>query len=877
MRRRADLLPLLILFSLLLLVLRQLAFTDWILGRGDTFVYFYPYWAVRDAFLQSGQLPLWTPNLFTGAPLLANPQLGTLYPPNWLTIGLSAPDAIRVSILLHVGWALVGAYIMARRMVGLSHWGALVTAALFGLGGTIGGHIEQINQLQGLAWLPWLMWLLHESLQAGQMTRYTLLLSMALALQVLSGHTQTVFISGVGMGVYLIAGGYWRGLVVLMAAGSLALFLTAPQLIPTLELIGQSGRSGGLDSNAALSFSLSPFIIGRGLLPSYDAKVFTEYIAYVGISGLLLATVGILSPNKQRRLWLIMTLVGLLLAVGAYNPLNWLIVQLPGFNLFRVPARWLTLYTLGIAVLAGLGLEALRTQNRIQWWWLIIGIGGIGVLAATTLFAECEQLYINGNTVPTLITWLGWGIALLLAGVLMRLPKPYRQWIIPLTLIELVAASWVMPYNDLVPPDVWHAQRLTMSHMLAVTQPDDNGLMDELPPPRLLSISSLFFDPGDKNALSARYQALGMSPLQERYSFVAAKLKETFSPNLPLAWDIATVDGFGGGLLPTAHYNTLMTLAYPQDITPNDGRLRENLAAEACRGACVPSDAMLTWLDVGYLITDKVYDVWLNGLSWDTNLTASTFHTSAPFMADTLTLLYQCADDTPDCIASEFHADDITLQAPIFAARQTFAPRPITSADVTDFNPTDGFQALGMTASDSRTNTFAFMTANDWARSLSSDVKLYTRTAPRQRAMIYGADDVTVVTDDSAALDALRDGATVTLHTDTPPTLDALTEYDVTFTHYSATRIELTTQSDGDGLLVLYDAVYPGWRASVNDNDMSVLRANVNFRAIPLSAGENHVIFEYRPWWLPTVLILGGLAWLITATTFLIINWRKSA
>ncbi|MEL6269985.1 MAG: hypothetical protein AAFR22_09235 [Chloroflexota bacterium] len=145
--RLRSLLPMLILLVLALVVFRELAFTDRILGRGDTFTYFYPYWTVRDNFFRAGELPLWTPDIFMGAPLLANPQIGALYPPNWLTIGLDAPNAVRVSILLHVAWATLGAYMLARRAVSLNVPGALVTAAVFGVGGYVGAHVQLIDLL----------------------------------------------------------------------------------------------------------------------------------------------------------------------------------------------------------------------------------------------------------------------------------------------------------------------------------------------------------------------------------------------------------------------------------------------------------------------------------------------------------------------------------------------------------------------------------------------------------------------------------------------------------------------------------------------------------------------------------------------------------
>src|SRR5690606_9747344 len=118
---------------------------------------------------------------------------------------------------------------------------------------------------------------------------FTPLLGAALALQLLAGHTQTVFITGVGLGVFGLASGRRRFIPVLLAAVAVAVVLALPQLIPTLELTGSSNRSGGFSQNQATAFSFSPFAVGRGLLPSYDRSLFGEYVAYVGVVGLGLA------------------------------------------------------------------------------------------------------------------------------------------------------------------------------------------------------------------------------------------------------------------------------------------------------------------------------------------------------------------------------------------------------------------------------------------------------------------------------------------------------------------------------------------------------------------------------------------------------------
>ena len=58
----------------------------------------------------------------------------------------------------------------------------------------------------------------------------------------------------------------------------------------------------------------------------------------------------------SRRSMAVLALLGLFLALGGYNPVYSVLVKLaPGFNLFRVPARWLVVYALGAAMLAGIG------------------------------------------------------------------------------------------------------------------------------------------------------------------------------------------------------------------------------------------------------------------------------------------------------------------------------------------------------------------------------------------------------------------------------------------------------------------------------------------------------------------------------------------
>lgn len=60
-------------------------------------------------------------------------------------------------------------------------------------------------------------------------------------------------------------------------------------------------------------------------------------------------------------------------------------------------------------------------------------------------------------------------------------------------------------------------------------------------------------------------------------------------------------------------------------------------------------------------------------------------------------------------------------------------------------------------------------------------------------------------------------------------------------------RVEINVDSERDALLVLTDSHYPGWRATVNNEDTTIHKVNGVFRAVRINAGNNRVVMEYRP------------------------------
>jgi hypothetical protein len=871
---------LLALAGLVLLTFWKLALTNRVLGGVDVFSYFYPYRDYVSHVLRAGRLPLWNPYLFMGAPLLANSQAAVLYPLHWPLVGLAAPRQVGWSIVLHLWLAGAGTYIFSRRAIRLGPAAAFLAATALVLGGYLGAQVEHVNQLNTTAWLPWLLLCVEESTAAaGPRRRGGALLAGAavVGLILLAGHTQSAYIVLVGTGVYALlrslpnlrqrhwAQALWgpAGLL-LMALGGAC--LAAAQLLPTLELSRLSVRSGGLPYNEAASFSLNPTLLFKAFLPPLLwPPPFSEYVAYVGLIGLALAGLGAWAVARWRRPGLEMlglALLGVFLALGAYNPAYYLLYKLvPGFDLFRAPARWLLLYAFGAALLAGAGLEALpHTLARML----------------------CRGTELGSQRTRALRL----GAILLLA-------------------LELFLVGRQLAHNQATAPAAYDSMRTATAHLLA----DQSGA-----PFRFLSMSDIEYDPGDLADLQAMYQPCLSE--QEIYDLVVAtKRKEVLAYNLPLTYRLASVDGYDGGLLPVARYVTLERLFLREDDIWADGRLRQQLRQ-------VPPARLLSLLNVKYVITDKTQDVWIDGVFYDLEHTVPlgqitledlpAFETTHLGIVSYLTGTAQMAegqplaDGTPVAeitvtgaggirISTELRAGEHTAEGRYEAGQtdhrqarvghiwrddpqgsdyiavldlgQRLEPQVLT---IRSLLPGQVVQLRGLTLIDEATGTSRYLSIHPAYKLVhSGDVKIYENLEVLPRA--FGVYEGVAAADDEEVLALLRDPATdpayqvilndASLPEATTPTPDHRPA--VRILGYEAEEVRLEADFGAPGYLVLTDAYYPGWEAEVDGQKAPILRADLYFRAVALDSGRHQVTFRYRPASVCLGLTISGSAALV--------------
>jgi hypothetical protein len=76
------------------------------------------------------------------------------------------------------------------------------------------------------------------------------------------------------------------------------------------------------------------------------------------------------------------------------------------------------------------------------------------------------------------------------------------------------------------------------------------------------------------------------------------------------------------------------------------------------------------------------------------------------------------------------------------------------------------------------------------------------------------------------------------------------------------------------GFLLLLDTYFPGWLATVNGQKTSILRADYNFRAVQLPAGNSTVRFVYQPWSFRLGIVLCAISLSVLAAAWF---WPRKA
>jgi hypothetical protein len=151
----------------------------------------------------------------------------------------------------------------------------------------------------------------------------------------------------------------------------------------------------------------------------------------------------------------------------------------------------------------------------------------------------------------------------------------------------------------------------------------------------------------------------------------------------------------------------------------------------------------------------------------------------------------------------------------------------------------------------------------------SIDDRLYRNAGALPRAYVATswrtADDETEgirMTVGSSSVD-LRTAPVVEQASASPPPAGRAAAGTAQFTVDGDNRVLLDVQTATPGRLVLLDAVYPGWKATVNGEDVTIAPTNGAFRSVRVPAGRSVVEFRYRPISVYAGAAISGAAWLV--------------
>ncbi len=354
---------------------------------GDSLVYAYPLRLAAWEMIRQGTLPLWTPNILSGYPLLAMAPLGLGYPLTWGYLFL--PGHVAEQVYLLAPFLLTPAFIYAfLRTAGRSRTASLLAGLSFTYGGMMSGGMAHNGMFNNaVMWLP-LMLIAIERARTGKLSLCVIGFTLAYTLAIMTGLGQGFLYSGVialGYATFLALSSTtdrWKPLAVCVCGIMLAAGLAAFQILETMHAQRLSIRrelsyqifSGG-------SFAPKEFW-NSFMAPIYHFNY--EVTAYLPLLAAFMALAAVLALRTDFRVlfWLVVAILGAMLMMGDHTPLYKLIYRIPVINLFRIPWRHAFEWTFAVSILSAYGWDEMVKLIRRSSYKKRNDVIGLILLAA---------------------------------------------------------------------------------------------------------------------------------------------------------------------------------------------------------------------------------------------------------------------------------------------------------------------------------------------------------------------------------------------------------------------------------------------------------------------------------------------------------------
>ncbi len=398
--------------------------------------YFWKYFTV-DSFKTYNELPLWNPHIFGGMSFIGNPVTSLFYPLNILFFILPLNLSFTLVYVLQAFIAGLFMYLFLKEFK-LSRFSSFIGSLIFTFSAMMIVKISHGNFTQFLvASLIPLVFYSAELLLKYKKNIFIILLGFSLSLQMLAGHQQLFFYSSFTLALYICLKIIFninkktkikeflkeksKVISKFFIAFLIGILLSSIIFFPSLESVACSSRSSTSSNEKFVeSFAMHPKHMITMVLPYFfgseigfpsentfwGAESNGFVYLYIGILPLFFLLVCLLFlKRKEKHIFTIMAIVSLLIMLGFHTFVYPLIFKIiPGFNLFRGPQKFFTLFVFSTIILASFGLDRyfkdFKKKNVINILNKIMVIAFVLLIIIIPLFVTKKDFIINkGETV----------------------------------------------------------------------------------------------------------------------------------------------------------------------------------------------------------------------------------------------------------------------------------------------------------------------------------------------------------------------------------------------------------------------------------------------------------------------------------------------
>jgi hypothetical protein len=368
-------------------------------SQHDLITQFIPWSTLAWNQVHQGHLPLWNPLSGLGVPLAFNWQSAVFSLPTLIGYLMPLRLAFTTGVLVTVLVAGSGAYVFAR-VLRLGVMASTLVGTIFVLSGPMFSFLGWSDTSVG-SWAGWTFAAALLVMRGRRRLLWVCALAITIAMSVYAGHPETTFLVLLALALFVIVllvqqilrGELWtrvlRTACYIGVAGLTGAVLSAPLLLPGLQVIYQSGRTGtgNYESITIPDHSLLQFVFqGFDGLPTSSSHWFGtvsyEWTAfYVGAIAIALVIVAIGARWSRPEVPAMVTIVVVLGSLYLVPSIDSLVGRLPLLGDVLLSYGTLPM-AFALAVLAGIGLDAVirgHSEVRVRYW-TAAGFGGLAIV-----------------------------------------------------------------------------------------------------------------------------------------------------------------------------------------------------------------------------------------------------------------------------------------------------------------------------------------------------------------------------------------------------------------------------------------------------------------------------------------------------------------